>query len=445
VLTTTILASSLAFIDGSIVNVGLPAIARSFPAQSGALQWVINAYLLPLSALVLLGGAAGDRFGRRNLLIYGTAIFALASIGCALAPSLPVLLFARFLQGVGSAVLMPNSLAILGAAFEGEAKGRSIGIWAATGAIAAAAGPVLGGWLIDLGNWRAIFFINLPLALAAIVLALKFVPKRLGGHGQPLDVLGATLATAGLGLLTWALSVGSTSQGWSSTATAATIGAIALAIAFIMLERRRGDRAMMPLAMFGSKAFAGLTLLTLFLYGALGELLVLVPYVLIKAGHYSGIAAGAALLPLPVVLAVLSPRMGALAGRIGPRLPLAIGPMIVAGGFLLALRIGADTSYWTTVLPALGVISLGMSGAVAPLTTAVLSSVAASHTGSASGFNSAVARTGGLIATALLGAVLTALGAALISAFHTAMMLGAAASVAASLSAICLIHGTKRS
>ena len=441
VLATTILASSLAFVDGSVVNVGLPAIGRSLGADAGALQWVVNAYLLPLSALLLLGGAAGDRFGRRRLLIAGTALFALASLGCALAPGLSVLLVSRFIQGMGAAMLMPNSLAILGATFTGEAKGRAIGIWAATGAAMGALGPVLGGWLIDLGSWRAIFLLNLPLAGGAILLAWRYVPRDEDhGEQQPLDWTGGLLATVGLGALTWALTVGSGRNGWSAGAVGMTAVGLALLALFVFVEGRRGDRAMMPLALFASRSFVGLTLLTLFLYGALGGLFVLIPYVLIEAAHYSGTAAGAALVPLPLVLSVLSPLMGGLAGRIGPRLPLAIGPLVVAAGFLLALRIGATADYWTEVFPAIFTIAIGLSGAVAPLTTAVLNSVDARHTGSASGFNSAVARTGGLVATALLGGVLAAKGAQLPSAFHTAILIGAATCVAASASAFALIE-----
>jgi len=441
VLATTILASSLAFVDGSVVNVGLPAIGRSLGADAGALQWVVNAYLLPLSALLLLGGAAGDRFGRRRLLIAGTALFALASLGCALAPGLSVLLVSRFIQGMGAAMLMPNSLAILGATFTGEAKGRAIGIWAATGAAMGALGPVLGGWLIDLGSWRAIFLLNLPLAGGAILLAWRYVPRDEDhGEQQPLDWTGGLLATVGLGALTWALTVGSGRNGWSAGAVGMTAVGLALLALFVFVEGRRGDRAMMPLALFASRSFVGLTLLTLFLYGALGGLFVLIPYVLIEAAHYSGTAAGAALVPLPLVLSVLSPPMGGLAGRIGPRLPLAIGPLVVAAGFLLALRIGATADYWTEVFPAIFTIAIGLSGAVAPLTTAVLNSVDARHTGSASGFNSAVARTGGLVATALLGGVLAAKGAQLPSAFHTAILIGAATCVAASASAFALIE-----
>ena len=437
-LATTILASSLAFVDGSVVNVGLPAIGRSLSADAASLPWVVNAYLLPLSALLLLGGAAGDRFGRRRLLIAGTLLFALASLGCALAPSLAWLIAARFLQGAGAAMLMPNSLAILGAAFAGEAKGRAIGIWAASGAALGAIGPVLGGGLIDLVSWRAIFLLNLPLAAGAVLLAWRYAPRDTVPGDQPLDGWGGLLATVGLGALTWALTIGSGVRGWTAGAVTAAVVAAGLLASFVLVEHRRGPRAMMPLALFGSRQFVGLTLLTLFLYGALGGLVVVVPYVLIKAAGYSGTAAGAALLPLPLVIALASPWMGRLAVRVGPRIPLAAGPVVVAAGCLLALRIDARAGYWTEVLPAILVISLGMSGAVAPLTTAVLSSVDERHTGSASGFNSAVARAGGLVATALLGSVLAAGGAALLTRFHATMIAGAAAAVAAALSALLL-------
>ena len=438
VIVTTILASSLAFIDGSVVNVGLPAIAASFKADAGQLQWVINAYLLPLSALLLLGGAAGDRFGRRRLLIAGVGLFALASLACAAAPSLIWLLVARFAQGVAAAMLMPNSLAILGQTFSGEAKGRAIGIWAASGAAGGALGPVLGGWLIDIGSWRYVFLINVPLALGALVMARISVPADRAVSGDRLDGLGATLATAGLFLTTWALTEGS-SHGWSGWVLAALAAGAALLVLFVAAERRQGERAMMPLALFGSASFVGLSLLTFLLYGALGGLFVLVPYLLIEAGGYSATQAGAALLPLPLVISLASPAAGALAARTGPRLPLTIGPVIVALGFLLALRIGDGANYFTDVLPAMVVIALGMAGAVAPLTTAVLMSVDARHVGSASGFNSAVARTGGLVATALIGAVLVATGPALISAFGAAAMVGAALCLASALSAWCLI------
>ena len=440
VLTTTILASSLAFIDGSVVNVGLPAIRTTFHARPEDLQWVINAYLLPLSALLLLGGGAGDRFGRGRLLVIGTLLFGVASIGCAAAPSLPWLLSARGLQGIGAALLMPNSLAILGGSFEGGARGRAVGIWASMGAVMSAAGPVLGGWLIDTVGWRWIFVINIPLAAGAIGLALAFVrdaPKDL--KPQSLDVLGGALATLALGTLTWGLTIGSGRAGWTDAALLLSLGGLGLAIAFVAVEKVRGDNAMIPLTLFGSSSFIGLNLLTLLLYGALGGLLVLLPYVLIQGAGYSGTAAGAALLPFALILALASPLMGGLAGRIGARAPLSIGTLLVAAGFLLTLRIGADGKYWTTVLPAIFVIAIGMACAVAPLTTAILASVDSRHTGSASGINSAVARTGGLVATALLGGVLGASGIHLIGGFHAAVVVGSLIAVGASASAFFLV------
>ena len=332
---------------------------------------------------------------------------------------------------------MPNSLAILGSTFSGEEKGRAIGIWAAVGAVMGAIGPVVGGWLIDLGNWRAIFLINVPLAAAAVLLAWAHVPDDRDNGNEPLDWIGGALATVGLGGLTWALTVGSGPAGWTSLASVAATLALTMLALFLIVEGRRGERAMMPLTLFASRSFIGLTLLTLLLYGALGAMLVLVPYVLIEAAGYSGTAAGAALLPLPLVLSLTSPMMGRLAGRFGSRLPLTLGSLIVGLGFLLALRF--DGNYWTGVLPAILVIAVGLSGAVAPLTTAVLSSVDARHTASASGFNSAVARTGGLVATALLGTVLAAHGPALLASFHAAMIAGAAACAAAAFSAFSLL------
>jgi MFS family permease len=336
-------------------------------------------------------------------------------------------------------MLMPNSLAILGQTFSGDAKGRAIGIWAATGAAMGAIGPVIGGWLIDLGSWRAIFMLNLPLACAAIILAWRFVPQDPRRSVYPLDLGGGILATAGLAALTWALTDGSSTRGWTRAALITAGIAILLLVWFWRIEAERGAKAMMPIALFGSNSFVGLTIFTLLLYGALGVLFVLLPYVLIKGAAYSAIAAGAALVPLPLILTVASPAAGAWAGRIGARIPLSIGPLIVAAGFILALRIDSSANYWTTVLPTILVIALGMSAAVAPLTTAVLTSVDAAHTGSASGFNSAVARTGGLIATALLGSVLAAEGHQLLGAFRVAMGISAATCLAASFSAFALL------
>jgi EmrB/QacA subfamily drug resistance transporter len=432
VLATTILASSLAFIDGSVINVGLPAIARSFPDHAISLSWVVTGYLLPLSALLLLGGAAGDRYGRRRLLLLGIGLFLAASLLCAAAPTLHWLLAGRILQGTGAAMLMPTSLAILGSSFVGEARGKAIGTWAAVGAAAGAIGPLLGGWLIDLVGWRAMFLLNVPIGAAAMFLGARYVTDRIEANRPPLDWVGAALVTAGLAMLTWGLTLASSGHGANVTAwSVVALGAVFLAL-FLVFEKRRGATAMMPLDLFASRAFAGLNMLTFLLYGALGGLLVLMPYLLIGLQGYSATAAGAALLPMPLVIALTAPAMGKLAGKVGARLPLTIGPAIVALGFVLALRIGGGNGYWTTTLPAMLVISLGMAGAVAPLTNAVLGTVDARHTGMASGFNSAVARTGGLIATAMSSAILVAHGHALQSGFHLAMMVCAGAAACAS-------------
>jgi EmrB/QacA subfamily drug resistance transporter len=439
ILAATILASSLAFVDGSVINVGLPAIGASFKADAADLQWVVNGYLLPLSALLLLGGAAGDRYGRGLLLIAGTALFGLASLLCVFAPSLLWLLAGRVLQGIGSALLMPNSLAILGDTFDGEDRGRAIGIWAAMGAAMAAIGPVLGGWLIDHAGWRTIFLINLPLVIGAIALAAIFVRAKRPEKNLPLDLPGGLLVTAALGAITWGLTIGSGRDGWTAQAIVAASGGIALMLGFLAVEHRKAKNAMMPLGLFGSATFVGLSLLTLLLYGALGALFVLLPYVLIRGAGYSGTQAGSSLLPLAIILALSSPMMGKLAGRIGARRPLTIGPLIVAAGFLLVLRIGAHADYWTAVLPAIVVMAIGMAGAVAPLTNAVLGSVDREHTASASGLNSALARTGGMVATALLGSVLGASGGALLGGFHAAAIVCAIVSLLASASAYFLV------
>ena len=430
-LATCILASSLAFVDGSVVNVGLPALGRDLAGGASGLQWVINGYLLPLTALLLLGGALGDRIGRRRTLILGVLLFAVASVACGLSPNLAILVAARLGQGVGAALLLPNSLAILSDTFTGEARGRAVGTWSAAGAATAAIGPVLGGWLIDGIGWRAMFLVNLPLACGAVFLAWRYVTADRAADDGHLDIGGAILATLGLGAMTWGLIAGSGDAGFAREALALLAAGASLLLGFVLWERRQGDRAMMPLALFSTRSFAGLTMLTLLLYGALGAMLVLLPYILIEASGYSSTAAGAALLPLPLVIAIASPVLGGLAGRIGSRPLLTAGPLVVAAGFLLLLRIGEHTGYGSTVLPGLVVAALGMACAVAPLTTAVLGSVDERHSGSASGFNSAVARAGGLVATSLIGGILAARGSTLIDAFHVAVVANVVACIAA--------------
>jgi len=439
-LAASILGSSLAFIDGSVINVGLPALAADLHAGASSLSWTIDAYLLPLGALMLLAGGLGDHFGRRRLFLAGLATFTLASILCAASPTLSWLLAARGFQGLGAALLMPNSLAILGGEFSGEARGRAIGTWAAVGALAGALGPVIGGWLVDRAGWRSIFLLNVPVAAAAGFLAWKYVAEHKDAStAAPLDAVGAGLSTVGLGLLTWALTAASgpkTGSGWPWIA--AISGTAALG-AFFRHEHRLQDRALMPLAMFAVRTFAGLNLLTFFLYGSMGGLVVLLPFCLIKIEHWSAVAAGAALLPVPIVIAVGSRLMGKAAAGHGARMPLMIGCGLVAAGLALLARFGTGAiSYRTDALPPTLLIALGMGACVAPLTTGVIESVAADRVGIASGINNAVARIAGLIATALLGFVFARQDSTVsfIAGFRVAAAIGAASAAAAAACAL---------
>jgi len=438
-----VLASSLSFVDGSVTSVALPAIRSSYGAGAQQVQWVVNAYLLPLSALLLLGGAVGDHFGRRRLLIIGTVLFGLASLTCALAPSLPLLLTARAMQGVGAALLLPNSLALLNAAYSGEKRGRAVGIWAAAGAAAAAIAPLIGGWLVDSVGWPAIFYINLPLAAGAIMLAVRFVEESSEAGAGRTDYAGALLATAGLGAVTYGLTLWSATREFSTLSVVTLVAGAAICAAFLCAEHRRGTRAMMPLELFKGRCFSGLNLLTFLLYGAFAAAMLLIPYVLITSGGYTAMQAGLALLPLPVLMTSLSPLMGSLAARMGPRIPLSIGPTVVAAGMVLSVLATPDSDYWTGIFPMIIVLAAGMTIAVAPLTASVLGSVEEQHVAMASGFNSAVARTGGLIATALLGAVLASEGEQLFARFHIAMFVSAGAAVLSSVVALTMLGRVK--
>ena len=429
-LVMSVAASSLSFIDGSILNVALPAIRASTGANAAEVQWVVNGYMLPLAALILLGGALGDHQGRRRWLVIGTALFGLASLLCALSDSLELLLAGRALQGIGAAFLLPNSLALLNGAYDGEARGRAIGVWAAAGAISAAVAPLLGGWLVEHFGWPSIFYINIPFAAVAIFVAMTNVAEVSDPGNARLDVGGATLATLGLGLATYGLTL------WSETFVLTTTAAITLSsgaaflVGFLLYERRLSDRAMVPLALFGNRCFTSLNLMTFLLYGAFGGAMLLIPFTLIEAGGYSPIEAGLSLLPLSILIGGASPIMGKLAERIGPKWPLTIGPVLVGLGLLLGTRIAASQSYWTHAFPAILVMSVGMALAVAPLTSTVLAAVDRHQTGMASGLNSALSRLGGLICVALLGAVLAAKGQALLPPFATALVvMGAVAAL----------------
>jgi EmrB/QacA subfamily drug resistance transporter len=407
VLIATILASSMVFIDSSAVNVALPALQREFGATAAQVQWVVESYALFLSALLLLGGVLGDRYGRKRLFLIGTVLFAVTSIGCGMAPSIEMLIAARAAQGVAGALLTPASLAIISAAFADETeRGKAIGTWSGFTAITSAFGPVLGGWLVENASWRWVFFLNLPLAAVVVLVALRGVPESRDEEAGRLDIPGAVLATVGLGALVFGLIEGPV-RGWTNPLVlAGVVLGVAAQLAFVAVERRV-ESPMMPLDLFRSSTFAGANLLTLLLYGAFGGALFWLPFNLIQVQGYSATAAGAALLPAILLLFALSRWTGGFIGQFGARLPLTIGPAIVAVAFVLFARPGVGGSYWTTFFPAAVVFGIGMAITVPPLTTAVMTAVPERQAGTASGINNAVARTASLIAIAIFGVIVT--------------------------------------
>ena len=402
VIAATVLGSGIAFLDGTVVNVALPAIAKDLDTDIAGLQWVVDAYLVTLTSLLLLGGALGDHYGHRRVFTIGLGAFTVASVICAAAPNAALLALARALQGAGGALLVPGSLAIIGATFVTTDRGRAIGAWSGMAGVASAIGPFLGGWLIDTASWRWVFLINVPLALVAIVITLRHVPETKAREPAPLDWTGAALATIGLAAASYAL-IESTVEVGPREIGAAIVGVVAIA-AFFVVEHRVAH-PMLPLRLFRSSQFSGANATTLAVYAALGALTFFLVLELQLALGYSALEAGAALLPVTILMLTLSSRAGALAQRIGPRIPMTVGPIVVGVGMLMFTRVAPGESYWAAVFPAAVVFGLGLALTVAPLTATVLGAVADEEMGVASAVNNAAARLAGLLAVAVLPSV----------------------------------------
>ena len=446
VLLATVLGSGMVFLDGTVVNVALPAIGAGLDTDIAGLQWTVNAYTLTLASFILLGGSAGDRFGRRRVFVLGVVGFAVASALCGLAPSIGTLVAARALQGVAGALLTPGSLAILQASFREEDRGRVIGAWSGLGGVAAAVGPFLGGWLVDAVSWRLVFLINLPLAAVVLLVAVRHVPESrdtaaVGGF----DVTGSALTVLSLvgisyGLVAW----GEEGAGDARTWLPLVLG-VAAAVAFVRVERRT-PHPMLPLDIFSSRLFTSVNIVTFLVYAALSGVFFMLVITLQVAAGFRPLVAGAALMPVTVVMLLLSERAGLLAQRIGPRLPMTVGTLLSAVGTLMLLRVDEDASYFTDVLPAATVFALGLAATVAPLTTTVLAAASVEHAGVASGVNNAVARTAGLLVIAALPALVGLdpgaydQPAALLDAFQGAMVICALLLVAGAVLTLVLVR-----
>jgi EmrB/QacA subfamily drug resistance transporter len=390
-LAAMILGSGMAFLDGSIVGLALPAMNADLDAGAAGVQWIVNAYTLTLAALILVGGSLGDRLGRRRVFVVGVSGFALASVLCAAAPTIEVLVAARGLQGVGAALLTPGSLAIISASFTPEDRGPAIGLWSGLSGVTTAIGPLVGGWLVDTTGWRGIFWVNVPLAALVVWLAVRHVPESTGEQ-DPIDYGGAALTAAGLAALTYGL----VDESWRWA-----VAGVVLMVVFVV-HQRLTPHALVPLSLFADRVFTAANICTFAIYGALAASGFLLVQQLQYVSGFSPLVAGLASVPMTIIMLLFSARAGALGARIGPRWPMTFGPLIAAAGLLLMLRIGDDASFWTDVLPASIVFGAGITVLVAPLTTAVLAAAPMEQTGIASGINNAVARTASLVAVAAI-------------------------------------------
>ncbi len=446
VIIATVLGTGIVFLDSTVVNIALPSIGRTFHSGIATLQWTVTAYTLTLAALILIGGSLGDRYGRRRVFVIGVVWFAVASLLCGLAPSARVLIGARALQGIGGALLTPGSLAILQASFHKDDRAQAIGLWSGLAGVATAVGPFVGGYLIQAVSWRLIFLINLPLVVAVVWIAVRQVPETRDPtvHGR-LDIPGAVLASVGLGGLIYGLIEGPTS-GWTSAAVlAALAGGLAALAACLLVEARERD-PMLPLGIFRVRQFSGTNAVTFLVYGALGGALFLVPIQLQVVLGYTPLESGVALLPITLLMLGLSARAGKLAQRIGPRLPMTLGPIVAGVGLALLARVHAGTPYASTFLPGIAVFGLGLSLTVAPLTATVLAAAPVEHAGVASAVNNAVARAAGLIAVAALPALAGITSAsyrhagALSAGFHNAMLMAGVTCMLGGLLALATIR-----
>jgi len=436
-LVATILGSSLAFIDSTVVNVAIPRLGQELHAGAAGAQWTVGAYLLPLAAFVLVGGALGDRYGHRRTFVIGVSVFAAASLACGAAQSMPQLLLSRGVQGAAAALFVPASLALLGVTFHGEARGSAIGTWSAFGSVSSATGPLVGGWLVDRWSWRLAFFVGVPFAVATILIALRHVAVSERRENKHVDLAGALAAMVSLGSLTAALTL--SDRSWAVLGGLVATGVAAL-VAFIAVERRAPD-PMMPLDVWQSRLFTSINALTFVVYAALSIFMFVLPIRLMIGGGFSATAAAAALLPSVAEIFAFSRWTGAWASRIGPRLPLLLGALSIASGFAILGALGGN-DYWRHFLPGLLVLGLGLSLTVSPLTTAVMAALDETRAGVASGINNAVARTAGLAGVSVVGVIAGAhTQAQLASAFPRIMFAASGLAVVGAAVAALFVSG----